>query len=211
MATVQAAAAEPGGLIAIRGLTRTGVDRCCAGERAWIAIANGTDAFVVGGTHAALAAVERRARAEGGQVTPLPVGIASHTPLLETATALFRAELSTALSDTDEAVRLAALNGATHINVFTHVDQVATLISDPSAAVRRRAAETLGTMKIGDSVMGLIALTSPSNESDAGVRAAAVWALGQIADTQARDAVSAATNDTDAGVRDAASIALYRL
>ena len=94
----QAAAAEPGGLIAIRGLTRTGVDRCCAGERAWIAIANGADAFVVGGTHAALAAVERRARAEGGQVTPLPVGIASHTPLLETASALFRAELSTVLS-----------------------------------------------------------------------------------------------------------------
>ena len=43
-----------------------------------------------------------------------------------------------------------------------------------------------------DAVVGLIALTSAGSESDAGVRAAAVWALGQIADPQARDAVLAA-------------------
>jgi HEAT repeat protein len=106
---------------------------------------------------------------------------------------------------------LAALNGATHINVFSAVDQVAALISDPSAAVRRRAAETLGTMKLADAVVGLIALTSPANESDAGVRAAALWALGQIADPAARDAALAAQNDADPGVVDAATIALYRL
>jgi hypothetical protein len=120
-------------------------------------------------------------------------------------------ELASALADSDEKVRLAALNGATHINVFTGVDKVAALISDPSAVVRRRAAETLGTMKLGDAVVGLIAVTSPANEPDAGVRAAAVWALGQIADQQAVDAVLAAQNDTDSGVRDAAHIALSRL
>ena len=121
------------------------------------------------------------------------------------------AELGTALNDSDESVRLAALNGATHINVFTAVDKVAGLISDPSAAVRRRAAETLGSMKVGDAVVGLIAITTPANEANAGVRAAAVWALGQIADSQARSAVLAALSDADPAVRDAAKFASLRL
>lgn len=121
------------------------------------------------------------------------------------------AELATALSDADEAVRLAALNGVTHINVFSNVDRVAGLISDDSAFVRRRAAQTLGTLKSADAVVGLIAITSKDNEPDAGVRAAAVWALGQIADTQAREAVLAAATDSDVAVRNAAAIALFRL
>lgn len=120
-------------------------------------------------------------------------------------------ELSAALSDQNEEVRLAALNGATHINVFSHLDRVVNLISDPSPLVRRRAAQTLGTFKNGDALVGLIAITSPANEPDAGVRAAAVWALGQIADSQALDAVLAAENDSDSGVRDAAHIASLRL
>jgi len=120
-------------------------------------------------------------------------------------------ELASALSDKDEEVRLAALNGVTHINVFSNVASVAALISDPSPLVRRRAAQTLGTLKTADAVVPLIALTPENKEPNAGVRAAAVWALGQIADAQARDAVMAATNDSDSGVRDAASIALFRL
>jgi HEAT repeat protein len=120
-------------------------------------------------------------------------------------------ELSTALSDKDEEVRLAALNGVTHINVFSNVDQVANLISDASPLVRRRAAQTLGTLKSADAVVGLIAITSPDTESDAGVRAAAVWALGQIADPAARNAVQAAKNDADSGVRDAANVASRHL
>jgi HEAT repeats len=158
---------------------------------------------------------------EGAGIAPVSqalVNDSSATVRLAAANALVRLnneglhqELGTALDDADEQVRLAALNGATRINVFTSVDKVAALISDPSAVVRRRAAETLGTMKLADAVVGLIAITSPSNESDAGVRAAAVWALGQIADPQARDAVLAAANDTDSGVRDAAGIALFRL
>ena len=95
-----AAVGTPGGLVAIRGLTRARTERCCVGERAWVAIANGTDAFVVGGTHAALAVVERRAREDSAQVTPLRVGIPSHTPLLASAVAPFRAVLSQGLSRT---------------------------------------------------------------------------------------------------------------
>jgi HEAT repeat protein len=158
---------------------------------------------------------------EGAGIAPVATALVndgSATVRLAAANALTRlnnegpnAELATALNDPDEGVRLAALNGVTHINVFSKVDQVVGLISDPSALVRRRAAQTLGTLKSADAVVGLIAITSPGTEADPGVRAAAVWALGQIADPAARGAVSAAANDTDSGVQNAANIALLRL
>jgi HEAT repeat protein len=121
------------------------------------------------------------------------------------------AELGTALADGDVNVRLAALYGVTHINVFSNVDRVVARISDDSPLVRRRAAQTLGALKTADSVVGLIAITSKDNEPDAGVRAAAVWALGQIADPEAREAVVAAQDDSDVTVRNAAAIAVLRL
>lgn len=158
---------------------------------------------------------------EGAGIEPVAFALlkdSSAKVRLAAANALIRlnnqgpnSELSSALADKDEEVRLAALNGVTHINVFSNVDRVLSLISDSSAVVRRRAAQTLGTLKSADSVVGLIALTSPSTESDPGVRAAAVWALGQIADKQASDAVTLALDDSDSGVRDAARIALFRL
>ena len=158
---------------------------------------------------------------EGAGIAPVSralVGDASPKVRLAAANALIRlnnqgpnSELSTALSDEDEEVRLAALNGVTHINVFKNVDSVVAMISDPSARVRRRAAQTLGTLKTADAVMGLIAMTSEGQEPDAGARAAAVWALGQIADSQALDAVLAAAGDSDSGVRDAARFASRRL
>jgi len=158
---------------------------------------------------------------EGAGIAPVSralVSDASPMVRLAAANALIRlnnegpnSELSTALSDEDEAVRLAALNGVTRIHVFSHADRVVGLISDPSPLVRRRAALALGTLKSADAVVSLIALTSVASEPDAGVRAAAVWALGQIADSQALDAVLGAANDSDAGVRDAARIAGYRL
>jgi HEAT repeat protein len=158
---------------------------------------------------------------EGAGIPPVATALVSDSsPVvrLSAANALIRLnnqgpnnELSTALSDTDEEVRLAALNGVTHINVFSNVDRVAKLISDTSPLVRRRAAQTLGTLKSADAVVGLIALTAPDTESDPGVRAAAVWALGQIADPAARDAVLAAKNDADSGVRDAANVSSRHL
>lgn len=158
---------------------------------------------------------------EGAGVAPVAQALTtdgSATVRLAAANALIRlnnqgpnAELGAALNDADESVRLAALSGATHVNVFTAIDSLAGLISDPSASVRRRAAATLGTLKVSDAVVALIALTSPVNEPDAGTRAAAVWSLGQLADSQARTAVVAAQGDSDSSVRDAANIALSRL
>ncbi len=115
-------------------------------------------------------------------------------------------ELAAAFADGDVGVRLASLHAATRINSFTDVEAVVALISDSSALVRRRAAETLGVMKAADAVAGLIALSSTDQESDAAVRAAAIWALGQIGDPEARDAITAGQSDTDPSVRSAANV-----
>lgn len=120
-------------------------------------------------------------------------------------------ELAAALSDSEEEVRLAALHGALRVHVFSGVDQVVALIDDPSPMVRRKAARALGAMGAKDAVMGLVLLTSPDTEPNATVRAAAVTALGRIADTTARPSVIAAEEDPDRFVRDAARIALRRL
>jgi HEAT repeat protein len=120
-------------------------------------------------------------------------------------------ELAAAIGDKDENVRLQALFGATRVNVFTGTDAVVKRISDQSPLVRKRAAEALGTLRTKDAVVGLIALTSPSTESDANVRAAAVSSLGKIADAAAKQAVKAAESDPNQFVRDAAAIALRRL
>jgi HEAT repeat protein len=120
-------------------------------------------------------------------------------------------ELAAALSDPNEEVRLAALTGAMRVHVFSKVDQIVARIDDPSAPVRRKAARALGAMRAGDAVLGLVLLSSPENEADASVRAAAVAALGRIADSGARAAVRAALQDTDQYVRDAARISLRQL
>jgi HEAT repeat protein len=118
-----------------------------------------------------------------------------------------KGEISAALGDSDADVRLGALHAATRINSFTDVAAVIALISDGSSLVRRRAAETLGVFKNRDAVAGLIALASPDQESDSNVRAAAVWALGQIGDPAARDVIKDAESDSDMSVRSAAAIA----
>ena len=120
-------------------------------------------------------------------------------------------ELALALGDGDSDVRLAALHAATRINSFTDVASVTGLISDSSSLVRRRAAETLGVMKAADAVAGLMALADPDQESDAAVRAAAIWALGQIGDPAARDVIVAGQADADPSVRGAANVSARML
>ncbi len=88
-----AAGAEPGGVIALRGLSRAAVVELCSAKGAFIAIANADDAYVIGGTQVALDSVAEAAVRCSGQVTCLRVGIASHTPLLAAAAIGFRAAL----------------------------------------------------------------------------------------------------------------------
>jgi HEAT repeat protein len=122
-----------------------------------------------------------------------------------------KAELSAAIADDDVEVRMAALGAAVRINVFSGVDAVVGRLSDGSADVRARAADVLGTLRASDSVIGLIALSRPDQESDPRVRTAAVAALGRIGDPAAHDAVAEAEADPDALVASMARIALRRL
>lgn len=92
-AFMDAANPRPGGLLALRGLLRSDVEALCAGRSAWIAIANGNDAFVVGGDSTILDSLSAQAVARGGQVTCLKVGVASHTPWLAKAVRSFQQAL----------------------------------------------------------------------------------------------------------------------
>jgi len=119
--------------------------------------------------------------------------------------------LGKALSDSDEGVRLAALHAAISVSVFSSPALVMERFGDKSALVRRKAAEAVGAMRLGDAVVGLVALSSEAKEPSADVRAAAVWALGQIADPAAKPAVQAALSDSSRLVVNAATIASRRL
>jgi [acyl-carrier-protein] S-malonyltransferase len=88
-----AAAATPGGLIGVRGLSRPALHRLCEATHAFIAIVTADDAFVVGGSAAALDRTRERCETAGAKVTDLRVGIASHTPLLAAASNDFRIAL----------------------------------------------------------------------------------------------------------------------
>jgi [acyl-carrier-protein] S-malonyltransferase len=61
----------------------------CSRRQVWIAIANGEDAFVVGGVTADLEAFLADSTAKGALVTRLPIGLAAHTPLLQSAVGPF--------------------------------------------------------------------------------------------------------------------------
>jgi HEAT repeat protein len=120
-------------------------------------------------------------------------------------------EVAHAMSDSDENVQMAALYASVRINVFNDYAAVVRLVGSQSARVRKRAAENLGVMRSADSVVALSAITSPETESNAQVRAAAVAALGKIADPGGKAAVQNALNDPNQFVRDAANIAMRRL
>ncbi len=84
----RAAADNPGGLAAVRGLPREKLEALCREHGTHIAIVNGADQIVIGGAREALAATLDAARAAGaGKVTELAVGVPSHTSLLEAAVA----------------------------------------------------------------------------------------------------------------------------
>jgi len=131
-----AADGRPGGLIALRGLSRRDVAALCEGLAAHIAIVIADDAHVVGGTADALVAVEQRAEARNARVTCLRVGVASHTPLLAAAVAPFHAAL--------DASRL----GSPRIPVIAGIDAAA--VTTRPRAIATLAQQVAQTIEWGD-------------------------------------------------------------
>ncbi|MCI1146203.1 malonate decarboxylase subunit epsilon [Stenotrophomonas maltophilia] len=81
------------GLQAVLGLERHVLQPLCDLHGAHVAIANGQDHFIVGGTHASLQRLADAARAQGADIRLLPVRVPAHTPLLAAAVAPFAAAL----------------------------------------------------------------------------------------------------------------------
>lgn len=121
----QAAAATHGGLLALQGLRRDEVDRLCAGQRAWIAIAIGEEEFVVGGEEGALAKLGKEFSERGAKLTRLKVGLASHTPLLSDAVQPFRALLEASSLTAPATPVVAGIDAAWVVRRETAIDKLA--------------------------------------------------------------------------------------
>jgi len=93
---------------AVLGLERHTLQPLCDAHGAHVAIANGRDHFIVGGTHASLQALADAARAQAAEIRPLPVHVPAHTPLLHAAVAPFAAALDASVL---QAPRLPLLAG----------------------------------------------------------------------------------------------------
>jgi [acyl-carrier-protein] S-malonyltransferase len=127
-----AAATQPGGLVALRGLSRRKVAALCEDLAAHIAIAVAEDAYVVGGTTEALVAVGQRAEARSARVTCLKVGVASHTPLLAAAVAPFRAALQESHLASP---RIPVIAGIDAVAVITRAQAIATLAASVAQTI----------------------------------------------------------------------------
>ena len=99
-----AAAASPGGMVAIIGLDDAAAEDLCAGiDGVWPANFNSPGQVVVSGREAALADLAEKAKAAGAKrVIPLAVNGAFHSPLVEPALAQLRAELERTVWTTPE-------------------------------------------------------------------------------------------------------------
>jgi len=112
-ALMDAAARAGGGLVALRGLSIERAEALAAAAGAEVAIVNGPDHLVIGGSGDAVAALERGAAAAGAStVRRLSIGVPAHTRLLAGAVEPFAAALrASALSDPAVPV-LAGVSGA---------------------------------------------------------------------------------------------------
>ncbi len=132
-AAMDAATTEASGLAAIRGLPRHALQPICDAHGAFIAIINGDDQMIVGGTRTAIAGVIADAKAHGAQHTSLlPVAVASHTPLLGLAGAAFRRRLRTTqpLGSMQSEVRLlSGIDGAPVFDLEAGLDKLARQIA----------------------------------------------------------------------------------
>jgi [acyl-carrier-protein] S-malonyltransferase len=128
-AAMDAATTQRSGLVAIRGLGRAALDAICRTHDAYVAIVNGADEMLVGGTSEALAAVFQDAQAHGAERTTIvAVAVPAHTPLLAAASERFRQALTKAQlpAEMPSGIRLlSGIDGATVFDVHAGADKLA--------------------------------------------------------------------------------------
>ena len=130
-AAMDAVAPAGAGLLALRGLSLPRAEALAAEAGAELAIVNGPDHVVAGGTAAALAALEARAPAAGATAVRIPVPVPAHTSLLRAAAPPFAAALGRSPL---RAPAVPVLAGTTALPVTTRDGAIAAL----SAAVADR-------------------------------------------------------------------------
>jgi [acyl-carrier-protein] S-malonyltransferase len=89
------AGSGPQSMLGVTGLALPAVREQAEASGASIAIINAADSFVLGGLSAKLAHCAQALSQRGARVTPLPVSVASHTPLMAQAVAPFAKILNT--------------------------------------------------------------------------------------------------------------------
>ena len=127
-AVMDAATTLPSGLAAIRGLSRGQLEPICEAHGCFIAIVNAADQMLVGGTQSSLSAVVDEATAAGAErTTMLPVAVASHTPLLTTASTSFARTLASApIRSVEAGTRLlSGIDGAAVFNIANGLAKLA--------------------------------------------------------------------------------------
>lgn len=122
---------QPAGMAAVRGLPEAELTEICRSTGVYVAIRNGPDQVVLGGLRAALdQALNAASRAGAQQVTPLPVAVASHTPLLHAAADQFAAVLQRQHDvRTPHARLLSSIDGASVFDVQDGLSKLAQQIS----------------------------------------------------------------------------------
>jgi [acyl-carrier-protein] S-malonyltransferase len=106
-----AAAAPDQGLMSVGGLAVEAARACLQRHGAFVAIETGDDTLIAGGAGPALGGAATELAALGARVGELPVGLASHTPLMQAAVAPFLRTLSQAGAETPSCTLLAGVSG----------------------------------------------------------------------------------------------------
>jgi [acyl-carrier-protein] S-malonyltransferase len=162
---------EPSGLAAIRGLSRAALQNLCDANDSGIAIVNGADQMLVGGTLAKLTPLMQQALANGAaRAALLPVAVASHTKLLAAAAETFRQALANAPirpSLTSGMRLLSGIDGEAVFDVARGADKLARQIrqtvqwSACMDAVRAAGVRKVIELGPGHALVGMIRETVP--------------------------------------------------
>jgi [acyl-carrier-protein] S-malonyltransferase len=125
--------AMPQQLVAVSGVSTARLDKFLSNGTLFIAIETGDDHAIIGGDKVSAEALSEKLRAMGCRVTALPVGVASHTPYMNTAATRFLDEMR---QHRFVAPAFPVVAGVSGQLVFHAEDAQATLASQIAKAIR---------------------------------------------------------------------------